>query len=114
CWIFPVALLGAVVFLAAGLSLNIGLITLILSVLVSWCICYGIVGMAIGLGARYANFNWEHSSQLAAGFGNMVFMLSSVTLISLNLIPAGCMLFTHNKVVQPYLVVGMLLVIFFL
>lgn len=111
-WLMPVALLGSIVFCAAGLSLNVGPYVMALSMVSSWFICYGIVGLAIGLGARYANFSWEHSSQLAAGFGNMVFMLASIALISLNLIPACIMLFNKNAALEPYLIISMMLMIF--
>ena len=97
CWYFPVSILGSFVFCAAGLSLSVDWRVLLVSIAVSWIICYGIVGLAIGLGARFANFNWEHSSQLAAGFGNMVFMLASISLIAVNLVPICIILF-----INPY------------
>jgi ABC-2 type transport system permease protein len=121
CWYPPVALLACLVFMAAGLSLRMGYTLIIISVLASWIIAYGIVGLAIGLGARFANFSWEHSSQLAAGFGNIVFMIASICLIGLNLIPACLMLF-DNPFSLPYILepgiglpifcVAMLLVMF--
>ena len=46
---------------------------------------FGIVGLAIGVGAYFANFDWEHPSQLAAGFGTLVFMLIGFVLIIANL-----------------------------
>lgn len=94
-WYLPVSVLGCIVFCASGFSLGISSKVLILSIFAGLSICYGIVGLAIGLGARFANFNWEHSSQLSAGFGNMVFMISSILLIAANLIPACVMLFAR-------------------
>ena len=48
----------------------------------------GVVAIAIGTGAYFANFDWEHPSQLAASFGSMVYMLVSVMVVSVCLIPA--------------------------
>jgi ABC-2 type transport system permease protein len=101
-WYLPVSILGCFVFCAAGVSLGVNYEVLLLSTVASLSICYGIVGLAIGLGARFANFNWEHSSQLAAGFGNMVFMLTSITLIAANLIPACIMLFINPQCYLPF------------
>lgn len=117
-WYLPVAVLGSLVFCAAGLSLGVDRERLLVSLVVSWIICYGIVGIAIGMGARFANFSWEHSSQLAAGFGNMVFMISSIGLIALNLVPACIMLFYNPErlnlslspgILQALLIASMLL-----
>ena len=63
---------------------------------VSWVLCYGIVGLAVGMGALFANFTWEHSTQLAASVGSIVFMLASSVLIMLNLIPAGMLVFLRT------------------
>lgn len=101
-WYIPVALLGCFVFCAAGLSLGVKNEVLLMSAVASLAICYGIVGLAIGLGARFANFNWEHASQLAAGFGNMVFMLTSISLIAANLVPACVMLFANPSDFAPF------------
>ncbi|MBP9837804.1 MAG: hypothetical protein KBC84_03735 [Proteobacteria bacterium] len=79
------AVLGVVFGLGAYLStfsILMFFVKLILTVVTS----YGVVGLAIGLGAYYSNFSWEHSSQLIASFGSLVFMLSSVLLVSLDLI----------------------------
>ncbi|MBN8550682.1 MAG: hypothetical protein J0M12_15305, partial [Deltaproteobacteria bacterium] len=68
----------------------------IINALSSWVICYGIVGLAVGMGAFFANFDWEHASQLAASFGSLVFMLFSTLLILMNLMPAGLLIFLRT------------------
>jgi len=60
------------------------------------------VGLAIGLGAVFANFEWEHTSQLAASFGSLVFMLCSTALIALNVVPAMILIFLRTLISFGY------------
>ena len=53
---------------------------------------YGIVGLGIGLGAYFAAFSWEHPSQLALSVGSLLYMLSSATLVLVNILPIGLLL----------------------
>ena len=46
--------------------------------------CIGIVGLGVGLGAYFHEFEWDHPSQLAAGFGSIVFMFAAVGLLFVN------------------------------
>ncbi|MCO6430536.1 MAG: hypothetical protein J5J00_06715 [Deltaproteobacteria bacterium] len=101
CWYVPVALLTSCVFAAAAIATGVGLTLIVVSIVASWIICYGIVGLAVGLGARFANFTWEHTSQLAVGFGNMVFMLTSIALICFNITLASLMLFGRPMAIIP-------------
>jgi ABC-2 type transport system permease protein len=85
-WLVPVSLLCITVFCVGASGIGLGWASLTLKALSTFMVCYGMVGLAIGLGAVFANFNWEHSAQLAAGFGNLVFMLAGVVLVSVSLL----------------------------
>ena len=88
-------MLGAV-FAAGAYAVGAAPHFIALKMISSWVICYGIVGLGIGLGAYYANFAWEHSTQLAASFGSLVYMLACVGLISVDLGIIGLVLvFQH-------------------
>lgn len=54
---------------------------LLLKLFVSAVLVYGIVGLATGLGAYFANFTWEHPAQLAASIGSMAFMIIGVLIV---------------------------------
>ena len=84
CWLPPVAIVSSVIFGTGAYAIKASLFAGIFNVLAGLLISYGIAGTAIGLGAVFVNFTWEHSYQLAAGFGNFLFMLSSTFLIFLN------------------------------
>jgi ABC-2 type transport system permease protein len=96
CWLVPVASMSSVIFASGALAINAEPHIVVINALASWVVCYGIVGLATGLGALFANFDWEHSSQLAASFGSLVFMLSATVLIVLNLVPAGTLIFLRT------------------
>ncbi len=96
-WYFPVALVASVVFSAGAFAINAAPMVIVFNVVMSWVIAYGIVGLAIGLGAHFANFDWEHPSQLAASFGSLVFMLLSVVSIFINMIPPLILVFLRAE-----------------
>jgi len=85
-WLIPVSLLCVTVFSVGAAGIGLSWDSLLLKAGSTFFVCYGMVGLAIGLGAVFANFNWEHSAQLAAGFGNLVFMLAGVVLVSISLL----------------------------
>jgi ABC-2 type transport system permease protein len=86
-WYVPIALLSALLF-SSGIFLIVQRVDLtILYTALSLFISYGIVGTGIGLGAYFADFSWEHPSQLALSVGSFVYMLGCALLVMLNLIP---------------------------
>jgi ABC-2 type transport system permease protein len=91
-WFIPVSVVSSLLF-AVGTQVLIGRweITLLYGIL-SFFVSYGIIGMGIGLGAYFADFSWEHPSQLALSLGSFVYMLSSALLVLLNMFPMGLLL----------------------
>jgi ABC-2 type transport system permease protein len=91
-WFIPVSIVSAVLF-AAGAYIIIGRPELLLFyVILSLFVSYGIVGLGIGLGAYFADFTWEHPSQLALSLGSFIYMLSSAVLVIANIIPMSIVL----------------------
>lgn len=86
-WLVPVATIGSVLLTSGALAIRAEPHIVVVSGIASWIVCYGIVGLGVGLGSVYANFNWEHSSQLAASFGSLIYMVASTTLIAINVVP---------------------------
>jgi ABC-2 type transport system permease protein len=86
-WLVPVTFIGTVLLVSGAFAIRADPQIVLASGLLGIIVCYGIVGLAVGLGAVYANFTWEHTSQLAASFGSLIFMISSSTLIGINMLP---------------------------
>lgn len=86
-WYVPISIIGAVILVSGAFAADVN-IRIVLSCGIASCvITYGIVGLAIGFGARHARFDWEHTSQLAASYGTLLFMAISSLFIVLNLLP---------------------------
>ncbi|MBX7137782.1 MAG: hypothetical protein K1X83_07340 [Oligoflexia bacterium] len=96
CWYVPVAGMSSIIFASGALAIDAPLKIVIVNAVASWVICYGIVGMAVGLGAVFSNFEWENASQLAASFGSLIFMVTSSIVICLSLIPVGILIFLRT------------------
>lgn len=117
CWFVPVSAVAAVFFAFGAFAIGADVRMIIISAVSSFIMCWGIVGVAIGLGGVFALFDWESPSQLAAGFGSFVFMLCSIILIFMNMVP-GFILLLHGSsrygltIAQVYLtILGTLLLL---
>jgi ABC-2 type transport system permease protein len=87
-WLLPVGIISLLFFVSGATAIGGSLSTIIISGLLSIVMCYGIVGLAVGLGAYFARFDWEHPSQLSAGLGTMLFMIAAISLVFINMLPA--------------------------
>lgn len=96
CWFIPVGAISSVIFSAGALAIHADPGVIIVNALSSWILCYGLVGLAVGLGACFANFEWEHASQLAASFGSLIFMLCGTILIFSSLVPVLVLVFLQS------------------
>lgn len=96
CWLLPITVLSTIFFVSGAIVIGGALWVVLINAFTSVVMCYGITGLALGLGAAFAYFEWEHPSQLVAGFGSFVFMLCSIGLIFVSMIPAGFVLFRHT------------------
>lgn len=95
-WFIPVSLLSVVFFTVGALAIGASGILVLVSAACSLLVVYGIVGLAIGLGGMFAYFEWEHPSQLAGGFGSLLYMLCATLLILLNTVPAWMILLSPS------------------
>jgi ABC-2 type transport system permease protein len=90
-WLLPVLFIGAVVFASGAMALDATGELVIASCIAGAIISYGIVGLAIGLGAVFAQFDAEHSSQVSTSLGGFIFIFAAMTLVALDTLPLLCM-----------------------
>ena len=100
-WIVPVSCIGGVVFISGAMALNAEAPLLLASCAAGIIICHGLVGLGIGLGALFSQFEWEHSTQISTSMGSFIFMVVSMLFLGLNMIPLGmmfgtCLLFPEH------------------
>lgn len=100
-WIFPISLFSLTVFMTGAIILHSSPEVILVNLVTCVALAYGIVSLAVGLGAAFAQFEWEHASQLIASFGSMVFMLGSVMLIGITMLPAVLLLYMREPGLSP-------------
>jgi ABC-2 type transport system permease protein len=93
CW-FPFVLTIALALTISGAcAITVDVPLIIVSAFVSGNIAVGATGLALGTGSMFASFDWETPSQISSGFGTLALLLSSLTLVAVNTIPASIMIF---------------------
>lgn len=95
-WYVTVCTIATVLLCSGALAMNVERHGVITCALFAWIIGYGIVGLGVGLGAVYANFDWEHASQLAASFGSLIYMVASAALIAAQVLPCALIIFLKS------------------
>jgi hypothetical protein len=69
--------------MSGGFALGLPPIILLLLVLMGVIITRTLVALAIGMGTRFAFFEWEHPTQLATTVGNFLFLSSGVAIVGI-------------------------------
>ncbi len=88
-WFLPLAFFAALLMVTTHVFLGTDPWLSVLSILTITPIAFGVVGLAIGLGARYPRFDADNPVEVATGFGGLFFMLTggalllAVTLLSI-------------------------------
>ncbi|MCI5065176.1 hypothetical protein MRY87_05595, partial [bacterium] len=88
-WLPPIGILASVTFTTGNIALGSSLPVIIATFLIGWFLSAGIIALGLAIGALFLRLDWEHSAQLVSSFGSFVFMLASIFLITLNMIPLG-------------------------
>lgn len=91
-WFLPVGAISSIITVSGSLAIDATPSTVLITGLVSWVLCFGLVSLGIGLGAFFAHFDWESTPQVASSFGNFVYMIAGTLLVFLNLIPIAVIL----------------------
>lgn len=93
CW-FPLSAFVAVTLLLAGIfMINPSFVLVLSAVYVGICMAIGCTSLAVGIGSMFASFEWESPNQISAGFGTLLLLLGSLSLVLLTLAPASLMTF---------------------
>jgi ABC-2 type transport system permease protein len=90
-WFIPTAMMSAVIFSSGGLALGLQPLLVLSLVATGAIIAYGLVALGVGIGARFARFDWEHPTELSTSWGNLVYTLCGLMILTLSLIPISLM-----------------------
>ncbi|MCP4871380.1 MAG: hypothetical protein GY898_21940 [Proteobacteria bacterium] len=79
----PTLILGEVLVISTNALLHTEPLYAWIAVGTIFCLCYGLTGLAIGLGALYPNFKADNAARMASGPGAILFMVTALTWTSL-------------------------------
>lgn len=91
-WIFPISAVSATLLVSGAWAIGVSPHTVALCAVLSLALSIGIVGTGIGVGAVFAKFDWDTPTEIAASFGSLVFMLLSLVVLFITLIPASLLI----------------------
>ena len=92
CWIPFTAFLCTTLMVLGGYALHLSPPLLAIIFLIGFCISTAITSLSVGLGSKYANFDWDSPSQLSVGLGTLALLLLSIVTVFLFAIPASILL----------------------
>jgi ABC-2 type transport system permease protein len=87
CWYLPVTVISLVIFISGGLALALEPIWLAALALFACTLAHGLVCLGLGLGARFARFDWEHPTELSTSWGSLLFIVCGFVLNVVSVMP---------------------------
>jgi len=81
----PMLILGEVLIIMTNHLLLVSPFMMALSVVTMFLAVFGIVGLGIGFGALYPNFNFQNVAQVSTGFGGLMFMICSALYVAVTI-----------------------------
>jgi ABC-2 type transport system permease protein len=94
-WYPVLGALACLTFTAGNIALGAGMKVILSTFLVSWILTGTIVSLGLALGAYCARFDWEHTAELVASFGSFIFMIVSILVVALTMVPLGIVLYAR-------------------
>jgi ABC-2 type transport system permease protein len=107
-YIVPMLILGEILTIVTNRILHVSFFVMIVSAATMVVATFGIVALAIGLGALYPNFRSQSIAQVSTGFGGLMYMIYSVGFITLLLVleagPVYLIFMAHegNSPIPPF------------
>jgi ABC-2 type transport system permease protein len=88
-WFIPISFVSAIVFSAGGFSLGLEPTIIACLVTIGMILSHGLVALGIGIGARFARFDWEHPTEVSASWGSLIYTALALLLLSVSMIPVA-------------------------
>ena len=88
-------LVSAPIIMLSDYLLDISVTTMVIHALIVACVCCGLNGLAVGLGAVYPDFSTDDPSKIISSFGGTLNLVCSITYILVAVIPISIILHLH-------------------
>ncbi len=86
-WFMPMAAISSVIFMSGAMAIGADESLVLASGAAGVILAYGLVGLGVGLGALFANFEWEYASQVSTNVGSFLYMALSLLFLFVSLVP---------------------------
>ncbi len=73
--LLPILVLSEILIILSNYFLRVTDLMMIISSFTIFFMCFGIVGLGVGIGAIYPRFQVENVAKIAAGFGGIIYMI---------------------------------------
>jgi len=97
-WFLPMSIIAAVIFMSGAMAIGADELLVLASCACGVILAYGLVGLGVGLGALFAHFEWEYSSQVTTNVGSFLYMALSLLFLAVNLVPIILMFGAYSLV----------------
>lgn len=81
--LIPLLFLGELLAFLSNLLLRVPPWMMMLSLITIFLITFGITAIAVGVGALYPRFDYDHAAEISTGFGGVICMIFSIGFIGL-------------------------------
>lgn len=92
CWLPLITFIAFTLLFCGARAIGLNTGATIYTVLMGIALSIGGTGLATGLGAVFARFEWESPNQISAGIGTLVLLPLGLVLVALTAIPAAALL----------------------
>jgi ABC-2 type transport system permease protein len=82
--LIPLLFLGELLVFVSNLLLRVPTWMMALSLITIFLMTFGITAIAVGVGALYPKFDYDHAAEIPTGFGGMICMIFSIGFIGLS------------------------------
>lgn len=87
--LIPLCLVSLLLATSGALAVQAPLLGVAMVSFVTLMVTIGSVGLAVGVGANYARFDWESTQQIVSSLGSLLYMLLALGLLLVITIPTG-------------------------
>jgi len=87
--IFAFLVLGEILIVVSNILLKVTPFMMILGAITVFFMVFGIVGLAVGIGAIFPRFHVDNPARIATGFGGFLYMLTSLLFVGLTVALEG-------------------------
>lgn len=94
-WLLPLSAMSAVIFASGAMALDADGSLVIASLVAGLIISYGFVGVSVGLGAVFAKFDCDHSTQVSTSLGGLMLIITCILLLICDTIPLAFTFGSH-------------------